>query len=253
MRRKFFFVPAIIALAFVVALAQQPSTSSVDRLKQVIGYLASDALEGRRTGTPGANEAANYIAGEFSRLGLRAAVQPAPPTQTRVESLTRYFQPFPYVSSVELGKNNLFFVNPGRADDTAQFGVGEDWMPLGFSTNGSIKSAEVVFAGYGISSAELKYNDYAVSSARDRVAVVFAGTPDGDNPHGQFAQAGQIRFKVAAARAGGARALLIIADEEKLKDDRLARLSSDNSREAGIPVMAMSRRLAIDLLGSQAA
>ena len=46
-------------------------------------------------------------------------------------------------------------------------------MPLGFSSNGEIHSAEMVFAGYGISSAELKYDDYAASSARDRVAIVF--------------------------------------------------------------------------------
>lgn len=253
MRRKFFFVPAIIALALTVAFAQQPSTTapSADRLRQVITYLASDALEGRRTGTPGANEAARYIAGEFNRIGLLAVVQPTRPTRptrSSVESLSRYFHSFPYVSRVELGKNNLFFINPGRADDTMQFTVGEDWMPLGFSTNGSIKNAEVVFAGYGISSAELKYNDYAVSNAKDRIAIVFSGSPDGDNPHGQFAQAGQIRFKVAAARAAGARALLIISDEEKFKDDRLSRLSYDNSGEAGIPVLLISMRLAQKIL-----
>ena len=48
-------------------------------------------------------------------------------------------------------------------------------MPLGFSSNASVKSAEIVFAGYGISSAELKYDDYAVSNAKGRVAIVFAG------------------------------------------------------------------------------
>jgi len=243
---SFLFVAAL----FISALAQQPTaTPSVDRLQQIIGYLASDALEGRRTGTKGANDAANYIAGEFSRLGLRAAVLSASPTRARVESLTRYFQSFPYVSSVELGKNNLLFVNPGRADDMAQYAVGEDWMPLGFSTNASVKNAEIVFAGYGISSAELKYDDYAVSNAKGRVAIVFAGTPDGDNPHGQFVQAGQIRFKVAAARAAGARALLIISDDEKLKDDRLARLSYDNAGEAGIPIVLISRKLASKILG----
>src|SRR5205807_3114475 len=178
---------------------------------------------------------------------------PARPTWARVESLTRYFQSFPYVSKVELGKNNLLFLNPGRADDMAQFMVGEDWMPLGFSTNGSVRNAEMVFAGYGISSTELKYDDYALSNARDRVAIIFGGTPDGDNPHGQFVQAGQIRFKVAAARAAGARALLIISDEEKLKDDRMSRLSYDNAGEAGIPVMVISQRLAKKILNSELA
>jgi Zn-dependent M28 family amino/carboxypeptidase len=243
----------LAALLSVSAFAQQPasSTPSVDRLRQVIAYLASDALEGRRTGTPGANDAAHYIAGEFNRYGLRPGLQIARPARTRGETQSRYLQPFPYVSSVELGSNNLLFVNPGRADDTAQFLVGEDWIPLGFSTNASVKSGEMVFAGFGISSAELKYDDYAVSNAKGRVAIIFDGMPGGDNPHGPFARASEIRFKVAAARAAGAQALLIIANEEKLKDDRLSRLSYDNAGEAGIPVVVISRKLAAKLLGSQ--
>src|SRR5437773_6641154 len=188
---------AVVSALSIAVLAQQPSASapSVNRLQQIISYLASDSLDGRRTGTPGANDAAHYIAGEFSLLGLRPGMQMAGPARTRGEVRARYLQPFPYVASVELGKNNLFFVNPGKADDIAQFGVSEDWMPLGFSANGEVKSEEMVFAGYGISSAELKYDDYAVSNVKDRVAIVFEGTPDGDNPHGQFVQAGQIRFK----------------------------------------------------------
>jgi hypothetical protein len=235
------------------ALAQQPSSStpSVDRLRQVIAYLASDALEGRRTGTPGANDAAHYIAGEFNRFGLRPGLQIARPARTRGENQARYLQPFPYANGVELGSNNLFYVNPGRADDIAQFRVGDDWMPLGFSSNANLKSAEIVFAGYGISSAELKYDDYAASNAKGRVAIVFAGTPDGDNPHGQFARAGEIRFKVAAARAAGVQALLIIANEAKLKEDRLSRLSYDNNGEAGIPVIVIARQLAGKILGSR--
>jgi hypothetical protein len=232
-----------IFLLCATVLAQQPDAgeSSVDRLRQTITYLASDTLEGRRTGTPGATAAATYVAGEFKRLGLRQGL-PSSAGQTA------YLQPFPYVSRVDLGKNNLFFVNPGKADDTMQFTAGEDWMPLGFSTNASVRSAPVVFAGYGISSAELKYDDYAISNARDRVAIVFAGTPDGDNPHGQFVQAGQLRFKTAAARAAGALALLIISDEEKLTDDRMSRLSYDNAGAAGIPVAVISQKLAQKIL-----
>ncbi|MEK6333884.1 MAG: M20/M25/M40 family metallo-hydrolase [Acidobacteriota bacterium] len=250
-RRKLQSLLLAVAL-FGTALAQQPTstTASPDRLRQVVEYLASDALEGRRTGTPGANDAAHYIAGEFNRFGLRPGMQMARPARTRGENQSRYLQPFPYVSQVELGQNNLFYVNPGKADDIAQFRVREDWMPLGFSSNASVRGAEFAFAGYGISSAELKYDDYAVSATKDRVAIIFAGTPDGDNPHGQFARAGEIRFKVAAARAAGVRALLIIANEEKLNEDRLSRLSYDNAGEAGIPVIVISRRLAAKILGA---
>ncbi|HYX30072.1 MAG TPA: M20/M25/M40 family metallo-hydrolase [Pyrinomonadaceae bacterium] len=236
----------LVAAIFTAALAQQPSANapSVDRLRQIVTYLASDPLEGRRTGTSGATEAADFVANEFKRLGLQPGV-----TTANTRGFTPiYLQPFPYVSSAELGKNNFFFINQGKADDTTQFMVGEDWMPLGFSTNGSIKNAEVVFAGYGISSAELKYDDYAASNAKDRVAIVFSGTPDGDNPHGQFQQAAQIRFKTAAARAAGAKALLIISDEEIPQHDRLWKLSYDNAGEAGIPVVVISRKLAAKIL-----
>jgi len=247
MIRKLVNSALILSLALSVAVfAQQPGQPSVDRLRNTIMYLASDALEGRRTGTQGANDAAHYIAAEFNMLGLRPGMPGG--GRTRGENRARYLQPFPYVSKVELGKHNLFFVNSGRADDIAQFKVGEDWMPLGFSSNDEVKAAEIVFAGYGISSSELKYNDYAVSNAKDRVAIVFSGTPDGDNPHGQFVQAGQVRFKAAAARAAGVRALLIIANDEILQHDRLSTLSYDNAGEAGIPVMVISRRMAQKIL-----
>jgi hypothetical protein len=252
MIRKSLSLVLLLAFSLTAVVAQQPTSRepSVDRLRQVVTYLASDALEGRRTGTPGANDAAHYIAGEFNRVGLQPGLQMARPARTRGETQARYLQPFPYVASVELGNNNSFLVNPGKADDIASFKVSEDWMPLGFSSNGSVRSSEMVFAGYGISSAELKYDDYGSSNAKGRVAIVFAGTPDGDNPHGQFALSGGIRFKVAAARAAGALALLIIANEEKLDEDRLARLSYDNSGEAGIPVVVISRRLAAKILGA---
>src|SRR5258706_4577238 len=108
MTRKFLSPALIVALTFSVALSQQPSstTPSVDRFRQVITYLASDALEGRRTGTPGANDAAHYIAGEMNRFGLRPGMQMARPARTRGENLARYLQPFPFVASVELGKGN---------------------------------------------------------------------------------------------------------------------------------------------------
>jgi hypothetical protein len=250
-RRAFLLV--LIAAISIAAGGQQTQTTNaprIDRLREHIEYLASDKLEGRRTGSPGATLAAEYIAREFSRYGLRRSIGRDLPGMSILEadSPNRYLQKFPYVAGVELGDKNLLYVNPGKADDIAQFRVAEEWMPLGFSSNASIRDASVVFVGYGISSAELKYNDYAVSDAKGRVAIAFAGTPDGDNPHGQFALAGSIRFKAVAARAAGALALLIIANEETLNDDRLAHLSYDNSGEAGIPVAVISRRLASDLV-----
>src|SRR5687767_14451664 len=107
MFRKFLNVALVLSLTrSVTVFAQQPTTPSLDRLRKDVTYLASDMLDGRRTGTQGANDAAQYIAREFSLLGLQPGMQIAKPARTRGESRARYMQPFPYVSKVELGRNN---------------------------------------------------------------------------------------------------------------------------------------------------
>src|SRR5437660_3911532 len=159
--KRFVTYPIFVVALAVAVLAQQPSsTPSVDRLRQVIEYLASDALEGRRTGTPGANDAAHYIAGEFNRFGLRPGLQIVRPARTRGENQARYLQPFPYVNSVELGKANALSMAEGNGA-SRDFRVGEDWMPLGISVNARIEKSEVVFVGFGIRSEELHRDDFA--------------------------------------------------------------------------------------------
>ena len=172
----------IISASALIALTQQgvvDPAPSIDRLREHIEYLASDVLEGRRTGSAGANNAAHYIAGEFQRLGLRPGTPLARPSRMHGAMLAQYEQRFPYVAGVELGKGNTLTVNGGSA--AGDFKVGKDWMPLGFSANGAFQNAEDVFVGYGITASELKYDSYG-PVARDRVAIALSGTPDGDNP-----------------------------------------------------------------------
>ena len=47
------------------------------------------------------------------------------------------------------------------------------------------------------------------------------GTPDGDNPHGQFARYEEVRWKAIAARNAGAKALIVVAREPNFNEDRL--------------------------------
>src|SRR5437764_1364606 len=81
--------------------------------------------------------------------------------------------------------------------------------------------------------------------AEDRIAIAFEGTPDGDNPHGHFAQYTDVRWKAIAAREHGAKALAVIAREENFKDDSLSQLRYDNSAgDAALPVVVISRQAA---------
>ena len=254
-----------VAVAASAAIAQQKAADrgapDVERLREAINYLASDKLEGRRTGTPGAEEAAVYIQDEFIRYGLKPGGgklivigRPGPPKGT-------YFQEFPYVAGVELGKGNAMTLTTRAADGspmstpaTLDLRVGEDWMPLGFSASGKVEGAPVVFVSYGITDAEQNYDDYKGADVKDKIALALSGTPDGDNPHGRFARAGELRFKAAAARAAGAKALVIVASEENFKDDKLTTLKYDNAGgDAGLPVVAVSRQAAAKILGLESA
>jgi aminopeptidase YwaD len=248
--------------------ASRPGVVEAERLRQHVTYLASDKLEGRRTGTPGAQEAAAYVAAEFSRLGLLPPkyARPIAPLKAVMGNAEigdvkigkpfpeAYMQEFPYVAGVELGGGNKLTATR-RADLTGgtplavDFKVGEDWTPLGFSSNARVEGA-AVFVGFGINAADQNYDDYKGADVRDKVAVALSGTPDGDNPHSRFVRAGELRFKAAAARAAGARALVVVASEEKFADDKLSRLRFDNSGgDAGLPVVVISRQAAAKLLG----
>ena len=222
-KSNFLRISLLLAVA-VGVVAQQP-----DRLQKHIKHLSSDALEGRRTGSKGATEAARYVASEFSRLKLK--------------SLTGgYLQKFPYVAGVTLGKGNALSFGTDKLESST------DWLPLGFSSPGKV-SGGLVFVGYGITASELNHDDYANANAAGKIAIALQGTPDGANPHGRFARFEGVRWKAVAARNAGAKALIVIARETNFKDDRLTKLVYDNmAGDAGLPVVVMSRQAADRLL-----
>src|SRR5688572_32202773 len=174
MKNKLFsraFLSPVITVAISIAvLAQQPASqvaSSAGRLRSLITYLASDALEGRRTGTPGADGAAQFIAGEFVRLGLKPGSSSAGAPRTRGEAQSRFLQRFPYIAGVELGKNNAMQLSTqtsiqpaggvGTAPAVLNFRTGNDWVPLGFSSSARVVDAPLAFVNYGITAPELKH------------------------------------------------------------------------------------------------
>jgi hypothetical protein len=133
---------SILALA-IGACAQQPADPSKyaklitpDDARKHLSILSSDDFEGRETGKPGAEKAANYIAGEFKKLGLQAPVNGS------------YFFNVPLVE-------NVFNVNSFIINGT-NYTFGKDFYATGSGKkNPNVK--EVIFIGYGIS--DDKYDD----------------------------------------------------------------------------------------------
>jgi hypothetical protein len=286
------FLLALLLLVWSGAVAQQPqlpsgnaaddrsrqvSDTTIERLRRDVTYLASEQLDGRRTGTDAARLAAKYIADRFSELRLEPAGGPnsGGGSSRRDEKplFDAYFQDFPYVAGVETANGNQLLFTSGTSglgnkpiDDvhaatnsgeltggmeaefrarSSELRLGEDWLPLGFSSNGQVPFRATVFVGYGLTAAELQHDDYAGLNVKDRIAVALEGTPDGDNPHGQFARFADVRWKAIAARDHGATALVVIAREENFKDDPLSRLRYDNiAGDAGIVAVVVSHQAA---------
>ncbi|HEX6047527.1 MAG TPA: M20/M25/M40 family metallo-hydrolase [Pyrinomonadaceae bacterium] len=244
MNAKRFLQISVLLLVSSVAFAQSANEPNVAKIQQHVSYLASDALDGRRTGTAGANDAARYVAGEFARLGLKPG--DSAPAARRREVMARFLQQFPYVAGVELRAGNELKLTRESGAQTLR--VGDDWMPLGFSSNAKITGG-IVFVGFGITASEQNYDDYAGVNIKDAVAIALQGTPDGDNPHGRFARYEGIRWKAIAARNAGAKALIVVARDSDFKNEKLAKLTYDHDGEAGIPVAVISRKSVDSLLG----
>lgn len=90
------FRPILVSsllLSLALGVSAQKATTAKDdsqrNLRAHIEYLASDKLEGRRTGEKGATTAAGYISNQFARLKLRPGSQLA-------GGKVGYLQAFPY-------------------------------------------------------------------------------------------------------------------------------------------------------------
>jgi Zn-dependent M28 family amino/carboxypeptidase len=79
MRRYAFALAALAAAAYAgPARCDEAASASVTRLRAHVEYLASDELEGRAPGTDGIDLAADYIAEEFARIGLKTDLASGP-------------------------------------------------------------------------------------------------------------------------------------------------------------------------------
>lgn len=197
-------------------------------LLQHIRYLASDELKGRRTGSAGANAASEYIVKHFKNDKILPGYD------------GNYFQRFDFIAGVSLGTQNSCSIFSKDDSAARQLTLDKDFRPLGFSSSGKV-SADLVFAGYGITADSIGYNDYKNIDANGKVVLVLRYGPEGDNPHGDFSQYISLRYKASNAKSHGAAALIIIPGPEPYPEDELIPLKYDQSADAGIPAISAKR------------
>jgi hypothetical protein len=151
--------------------AETDNPSEVEqRLAATTRYLSADECEGRGLGSRGINLAADYIAVQFHRYGLKTDLWDGAP-----------FQRFRVAVDAELGSNNRLTLigppaAPGEKPVTVDLVVGKDYTPMAISGNGAF-DVPLVFAGYGISARIAKYDEYAGIDAAGKAVVALRHEP----------------------------------------------------------------------------
>jgi hypothetical protein len=114
----------LVVAAVCVAQLVGSRQSAEGRIRSDVMFLASDKLEGRRTGTEGANEAAAYIANEFKRLGLKPGGAGASTSWKREVEDGCVYAAVPICFVLELGKGCEMLIGPGiPAEEIARLAV----------------------------------------------------------------------------------------------------------------------------------
>ena len=214
-------------------------------IRQHVTYLASDALEGRRTGTPGELLAAEYVAGVFEGLGLAPAGDDG-----------TYFQPYEFTAGVSLDDGNAFTIDTGEKQN--EFNVDTDWRPVSFSGTGTFDPVEVVFAGYGLvaperSNGETKteaYDSYVHLDVEDKWVMAFRFIPEDVEPNVRqhLNSHSTLRRKAKEARDHGAAGLLLVTGPNAAMPNELASFTFDNTPGIQMPVISITDDVAKVLL-----
>jgi hypothetical protein len=128
-----------------------------------VEFLASDKLEGRNTGSEGHRKAAEYVAGQFERAGLKPAGEQG------------YIQRVKFVTKeLDESKSSLVLVRGGK-EQTLK--LGEDAMIGTRIDPAPALEAGLVFVGYGLRVPENHYDDFAGLDTRGKLAVYMGGAP----------------------------------------------------------------------------
>ncbi len=157
------------------ALPGQPGFRSLVSPETLYGYvdtLSSEEFEGRLTGHEGYNRSVEWVTEKFISWGIKALGENG--------EFVQYF-PHPY--------NDIFpgcevILHAGSKGEDKSYEYVEEFIPGSTSGNGEL-SAEVIYAGYGITAPELSYDDYAGMDVQGKIVLLEREVPVSPN-HKEF-------------------------------------------------------------------
>ena len=128
-----------------------------------VQFLASDKLEGRNTGSEGHRKAADFVAEQFQRDGLRPA------------GTQGYIQPVKFDTLLLDENDSSLTLVKGGKEQAMQ--LGEDAI-IGTRVDPAPSvDAGLIFVGYGLRAPDAGYDDFAGLDTKGKIAVYLAGGP----------------------------------------------------------------------------
>ena len=139
---------------------------SSHKLYDYIAELSDDKFEGRLTGTEGYDLAAEWLAEKFHSLGVKASGEN--------ESYFQYFD-IPY-TLVFPGSEVILHIPHKKSVIKKYYKYFNELMPGSTSGSGQV-TAEVIYAGYGVTAPELGYDDYKSIDVKGKIVLLEREVP----------------------------------------------------------------------------
>jgi hypothetical protein len=206
------------------------------RLMATVRHLAAPALEGRLAGGPGYRDGARWAARRLAAAGLAPGLS------------SGYLQP------LALEHNRIRRCRFGLVrEQGVRWGeLGRDYACRGFTGSGRV-TAEVVFAGYGLSRPDAGYNDYDGIDVRGKLVLVLKQGP-GWAPAGGEGWGDDVlpRVRSRVAAEHGARGLILVTGPERARGDAPigSVLHGPGEQDEDFPQVHVTRALADALLAT---
>jgi hypothetical protein len=167
------------------------------------GWLRLTA-EGRGTGQPGYQKAAQYVAARFKDMGLEPGGEGG-----------GFFQSVPLRSTALAPSGISVILSRGQRTSTLVYQ--QDFVAEGSPRETDIAiSAPLVFVGFGVTAPEFQYDDYAGIDVKGKVAVVLRGAPPAFPPNPLAHYSGSEKAKTAERNGAVGIITLWSEDAEKV-------------------------------------
>ena len=187
-----------------------------------VQQLASDAAQGRRTGTEGHRKAVQYVVDQFKQVGAEPA------------GTDGFLQPIQFESRTLLEDKSRLQISRGSQMLPLRFGTELIAFPVG--EPGQRVEAEMIFVGYGLTIPEYNHDDFAGLDVRGKVVVSLAGAPS-NVPGAVAAHYSSLDAQIANLGRLGAIGNLVIMNP-RLEEVPWARMSSTRTQLSSVMDLA---------------